>query len=215
MCPFAQKAWIALEAAEVPYKFEQISLYGGGGKPPWFMKLNPRGTVPVLVVNNDNEKEKVVLADSDLILDEMKLVMESVDTATATASSSKESLVVATPGDNATGARIAAFRTALNEFLPIGKSAVLGGDKERMWSKLRELDALVDTGTSGGQCFLAGTDRPTVADCAGFPFLWRIDDEFGDHWESHGCSNIPVWLDRCKQEPAFANSVQSSWWWWW
>mmetsp|Transcript_127 Transcript_127/g.327 ORF Transcript_127/g.327 Transcript_127/m.327 type:complete len:272 (-) Transcript_127:531-1346(-) len=219
MCPFAQKAWIALEAAEVPYKFEQISLYGGGGKPPWFMKLNPKGTVPVLVINNDNgnEKEQVVLADSDLILDEIKTVMDSVVVVTT-----EESLVTA-PEDDATLVKIKAFRYALNEFLPIGKSAVLGGDKERMWSKLRELDALIDTKQQQTTpqkgpscCFLAGTDKPTVADCAGFPFLWRIDNEFGSSsWESRGCSNIPVWLDLCKKEPAFAKSVQSSWWWWW
>ena len=28
---------------------EEVSLYGAGGKPDWFMKLNPKGEVPVLV----------------------------------------------------------------------------------------------------------------------------------------------------------------------
>ena len=64
-----------MEAAEVPYELEQVSLYGSGGKPSWFMKLNPRGQVPVLVVKDDNDTDKVVLADSDLILDEMGMVM--------------------------------------------------------------------------------------------------------------------------------------------
>jgi glutathione S-transferase len=43
MCPFAQKAWIALEekkaAHGVPFKAEEISLYGAGGKPGWFLKV--------------------------------------------------------------------------------------------------------------------------------------------------------------------------------
>ena len=43
MCPFAQKAWIALEekkaAHGVPFKSEEINLYGAGGKPGWFLKV--------------------------------------------------------------------------------------------------------------------------------------------------------------------------------
>lgn len=65
MCPFAQKAMIALECSEQPYELEEICLYGSGGKPSWFLQLNPQGTVPVLVYNGGS----VVLPDSDLILD--------------------------------------------------------------------------------------------------------------------------------------------------
>lgn len=198
-----------MEAAEVPYKFEQISLYGAGGKPSWFMKLNPKGTVPVLVVNDDNKTKKAVLADSDLILDEMGMVMNS-----AFPKDSGKQLLVTESSDDATVAKIDAFRSALNEFLPIGKSAVLGGNKERMWSKLRELDALMDT-KGQPSYIIAGTDRPSVADCAGFPFLWRIDQEFGESWEDNGCQNIPAWLEFCKNQPPFENSIQRSWWWWW
>lgn len=213
MCPFAQKAWIALEAAEVPYKFEQVSLYGSGGKPSWFIKLNPKGQVPVLVVDDENEKDKVVIADSDLILNEMGMVINSVFPKPQKISSTTQ-LFVTESSDEETLAKIKAFRSALNEFLPIGKSAVLGGDKERMWSKLRELDALMDT--KGQPSYIvAKIDRPTVADCAAFPFLWRIDQEFGTIWKDNGCQNIPVWLDFCKKQPAFENSIQSSWWWWW
>ena len=201
------KAWIALEAADVPYKFEQISLYGSGGKPSWFMKLNPKGTVPVVVVNDDNDADKVVLADSDLILDEMEMLMDSVFSDTQPTSSSQLSV------EN--DAKIDAFRSCLREFLPIGKSAVLGGDKKRMWSKLRELDAVMDT--KGQQSYVvSGTNKPTIADCAGFPFLWRIDQEFGSSsWKDNGCQNIPAWLDFCKSQPPFEKSIQRSWWWWW
>ena len=201
-----------MEAAGVSYKFEQVSLYGSGGKPSWFMKLNPKGQVPVLVVNDDNDADKVVLADSDLILDEMGMVMESVSSETQS-NPSRQSLVTK-PSDGEND-KIDAFRTCLREFLPIGKSAVLGGDKKRMWSKLRELDALMDT--NGQQTYIiAGTNNPTIADCAGFPFLWRIDQEFGSSsWKDNGCQNIPAWLDFCKSQPPFETSIQRSWWWWW
>lgn len=62
----AQKAWIALEATETDYEFKEIGLYGMNGKPGWFMKLNPEGTVPVLDCGPDG-----VYADSDLILDKV------------------------------------------------------------------------------------------------------------------------------------------------
>mmetsp|Transcript_16619 Transcript_16619/g.38035 ORF Transcript_16619/g.38035 Transcript_16619/m.38035 type:complete len:258 (+) Transcript_16619:3-776(+) len=213
MCPFAQKAWIALEAAEIPYKFEQISLYGGGGKPAWFMELNPKGQVPVLVVNDDSDNDRVIFADSDLILNEMGMVMDSSPPNTQSSSTGK-GLVVVGPNDDENVAKIKEFRSVLNEFLPIGKSAVLGGDKERMWSKLRELDALMDT--EGQPSYIVvGIDRPTVADCASFPFLWRIDQEYSGLWEKNGCSNIPVWLEFCKEQQPFKNSIQGSWWWWW
>lgn len=202
-----------MEVAEVPYKFEQVSLYGSGGKPSWFLKLNPKGQVPVLVINDDNDIDKVILADSDLILDGMGMVMDSVFPKNQSTFSTKQLLVTESSDEEAV-AKIEACRSTLNEFLPIGKSAVLGGDKERMWSKLRELDALMDT--KGQPAYIiAGTDRPTIADCACFPFLWRIGKEFGTCWEDNGCQNIPVWLDFCKNQPAFKNSIQRSWWWWW
>ena len=200
-----------MEAADVSYTLEQVSLYGGGGKPPWFMKLNPKGQVPILVINNNKDTNKIVLADSDQILDEMGMVMAAA-TAIPTQSATSTTQLVTDSDDD----RVAAFRSILNEFLPIGKSAVLGGDKERMWSKLRELDALIDVNTIEGQSYIIAGDEPTVADCAGFPFLWRIDQEFSSgSWENNGCQNIPVWLEFCKKQPAFANSIQSSWWWWW
>jgi len=69
-CPFAQKAWIALEASGCPYEMREVSLYGSGGKPDWFWKLNPQGTVPIVAVKGGTGGgEDAVFADSELILD--------------------------------------------------------------------------------------------------------------------------------------------------
>uniref|UniRef100_A0A7S0DZ82 GST N-terminal domain-containing protein n=1 Tax=Hanusia phi TaxID=3032 RepID=A0A7S0DZ82_9CRYP len=62
MCPFAQKAWIALEEKKVKYELVEINLYGSGGKPGWFLDMNPKGQVPVL-----KHGDKVVV-ESDEIL---------------------------------------------------------------------------------------------------------------------------------------------------
>ena len=91
------------------------------------MKLNPKGQVPILVINNNKDTNKIVLADSDQILDEMGMVMAAA-TAIPTQSATSTTQLVTDSDDD----RVAAFRSILNEFLPIGKSAVLGGDKERM-----------------------------------------------------------------------------------
>lgn len=190
MCPFAQKAWIALEASNADFTLEQVSLYGAGGKPDWFWDLNPQGTVPILVIPTSDDD--LVLPDSDLILNEIAKVPGG------------EALV---PTDPAAVESIKAFRKCLSEFLPIGKKAVLGGSKGPLWSKLKELDALV-VGP-----YVCGEDV-TVADCAGFPFLWRIENEYGN-LDKQGCPNLANWLQTCKKNQAFSMTVQSSWWWWW
>ncbi|CAE8584109.1 unnamed protein product [Polarella glacialis] len=64
MCPYAQKAWIAMEESGLPYTMSEISLYGMGGKPSWFLQLNPLGQIPVLVAPSGK-----VLVDSERILD--------------------------------------------------------------------------------------------------------------------------------------------------
>jgi glutathione S-transferase len=218
MCPFAQKAWIALEAADISYKLEQVSLYGPGGKPDWFWKLNPKGQVPILQVinsNYDDNNDNIIIADSDQILDEIGMVVNvshKYKHSSSVVSSKTSELFVVHSDDEANAAvKINAFRSKLNEFLPIGKDAVLGGgDRKRMWNKLKEIDSLL--GEEGPYIL---DDKLTIADCAAFPFLWRINEEFSTGWKDNGCKKIPIWLDYCSKEPPFANSIQSSWWWWW
>ena len=208
MCPFAQKAWIALETSGAAYKLEQVSLYGPGGKPDWFWKLNPKGEVPIVVVFSKKDNQQLVLADSDLILDEIQQCIAAGGGGGESDGGDSLLYLPSSTGDTETQNKINTFRACLKEFLPIGKKAVLGGSKEKMWSKLQELDSLI-VGP-----FVTG-DKITVADCAGFPFLWRIDNEYGTQWEKYGCTNIPNWLEQCSQQPSFSRTVQGSWWWWW
>jgi glutathione S-transferase len=194
-----RQAWIALEAANAFYALEEVSLYGARAKPDWFWKLNPKGEVPVLVV--ETKSETVVLADSDLILDRIGLVVGGDKRRQQCA------LTIPSEDNPEAHAKIQAFREKLREFLPIGKTAVLGGHSKEMWTKLQELNALIDGP------FVVGADL-TIADCAGFPFLWRIGQEFG-RWEDHGCTQIEQWLIECEKQAAFQKSIQRSWWWWW
>lgn len=187
----AQKVWIALEVAKAPYEMEEIALYGPNGKPEWFLQLNPAGTVPVLTCHGG----AVRLRDSDIILDEFGNAVEN-----------GSSIV---PKDDASIEKVKEFRETLNEFLPIGKKAVLGGNKQAMWTKLKELDSMIQGP------YVCG-DQITIADCAAFPFLWRIDTEFGPI-ETQGCQKLRNWLDHCQFQSgdAFSKTIQQSWWWWW
>ena len=169
---------------------EEISLYGPNGKPNWFWELNPKGEVPVVVVSDD-----VVLADSDLILTEMGKQVAVAESSPLSSSDTNPKKAQ----------QIQTFRKVLREFLPIGKSAVLGGSKDKMWKKLQELDALI-VGP-----YVCGEDI-TIADCAAFPFLWRVDQEYG---LSGKCDNLASWVATCQAHSAFSKTVQRSWWWWW
>mmetsp|Transcript_22318 Transcript_22318/g.26495 ORF Transcript_22318/g.26495 Transcript_22318/m.26495 type:complete len:240 (-) Transcript_22318:7-726(-) len=200
MCPFAQKAWIALEVSNTLYEFKEISLYGSNGKPDWFWKLNPLGTVPVLSCNDGAS----VIPDSELILDYIGSGPVEIG---AGADHNKLAL---DPTNVDLVDSVKMWRRRISEkVIPLGKSAVLGGGEKDLFQLLKELNENVEGP------YLCG-DSLTLADCASFPFLWRIDQEFGPLTEeSHGCGKFRIWLDLCQDSDAFSKTVQSSWWWWW
>lgn len=182
MCPFAQKACIALEWAQIPYQPESIDLYGTT-KPQWFWELNPQGTVPVLVYQD------IVLPDSDLILDAI---------ADGTLPNARRSESKSSP-------QIKAWRSLINDMLPIGKKAVLARYVD---SKLEKLLGTMEDRIVGP--FLVGPD-PTLADCHAFPFVWRLEQEIG----LKAYPKLQEWVNKCGQHPIFAKTIQRSWWWWW
>ncbi|MCP1852302.1 MULTISPECIES: glutathione S-transferase family protein [unclassified Bradyrhizobium] len=63
LCPYVQRAVIALREKGVPFERIDIDL---ANKPDWFLKISPLGKVPVLVVTRDDGKE-VALFESNVI----------------------------------------------------------------------------------------------------------------------------------------------------
>jgi glutathione S-transferase len=63
LCPYVQRAVIALTEKGVPFERIDIDL---ANKPDWFLKISPLGKVPVLVVTGDDGKE-VALFESNVI----------------------------------------------------------------------------------------------------------------------------------------------------
>ena len=59
LCPFVQRAAIALLEKDLPFERRNIDL---GNKPGWFLKLSPVGKVPLLLVDDET-----VLFESSVI----------------------------------------------------------------------------------------------------------------------------------------------------
>ncbi|MEK9280270.1 MULTISPECIES: glutathione S-transferase family protein [unclassified Bradyrhizobium] len=62
LCPYVQRAVIALSEKGVPFERIDIDL---ANKPDWFLKISPLGKVPVLVVATD--KGEIALFESNVI----------------------------------------------------------------------------------------------------------------------------------------------------
>ena len=65
LCPYVQRAAIALAEKAVPFKRIDIDL---GDKPDWFKALSPLGKVPVLIVELDDAR-RVTVFESAVILE--------------------------------------------------------------------------------------------------------------------------------------------------
>ncbi|GAK86080.1 glutathione S-transferase [Vibrio ponticus] len=61
ICPFVQRVTAALEAKQIPYEIEFISL---SDKPQWFLDISPNGQVPLLVT-----EAGTALFESDAIIE--------------------------------------------------------------------------------------------------------------------------------------------------
>mmetsp|Transcript_125381 Transcript_125381/g.390359 ORF Transcript_125381/g.390359 Transcript_125381/m.390359 type:complete len:246 (+) Transcript_125381:72-809(+) len=187
MCPFAQKAWVALEESGLPFSLTEISLYGYDGKPDWFMKLNPKGEIPVLVRSNGG-----AVVDSERILD--WVAQAAPDMA---------------PEDASAGA---AFRRCVSgRVAPTGKSRVLRGSSgagDDLDVALGELNEFLEA--SPGD-FAAG-GRFSVADAAAVPFIQRLDERYG---LPERAMALQRWWRLVRERPGVAGTLQRSWWWWW
>ena len=62
LCPYVQRAVIALTEKGIPFERIDIDL---ANKPDWFLKISPLGKVPVLVVERDGSE--VALFESNVI----------------------------------------------------------------------------------------------------------------------------------------------------
>jgi len=74
ICPFVQRVTAFLEAKQVPYDLEYISLKA---KPQWFLDISPTGQVPVLITQSGTP-----LFESDAIIEYLDEIYEPIETLT-------------------------------------------------------------------------------------------------------------------------------------
>lgn len=217
-CPFAQKAWCALEASGVPYEMQEISLYGAGGKPAWFWKLNPAGTVPVLVTHGG----AAVYPDSDAILNQFEVDPGTGNLMIPQGGTTTTTTPLYPPADRQdVRDAIATWRKRINQMLPVGKQAVLSGRGGGGGVPPKDLNKLLLEMNGAVVGPYLASQRLTTADCHAFPFLWRLAQEYPTAFESDYPS-LTQWLDFVCQDDKetgkpspLARTVQSRWWWWW
>jgi len=186
MCPFAQKAWVALEEKNVAFELVEIGLYGSGGKPSWFLEMNPKGLVPVL-----KHGEKVVVESNDIL----KYVDKYLGEAGSLQGGSPE---------------VDAWMALLSKVQSEGKAVMCGGGSSKsLPATLAAFESKV------GGTFLMGEDF-SLADAAAAPMFQRVMSEkarFGLVQESH--PRIFAWWAAVSARPSFAKTVVSNYWWWW
>ncbi|MEM7194318.1 MAG: glutathione S-transferase family protein [Pseudomonadota bacterium] len=71
ICPFVQRVTAILEAKEIPYKIDYISLRD---KPDWFLEISPTGQVPVLISESGQ-----ALFESDAIAEYLDEIYPPLD----------------------------------------------------------------------------------------------------------------------------------------
>ena len=71
ICPFVQRVTAALNAKNIPYKIEYISLKN---KPQWFLGIAPNGQVPVLITESGT-----ALFESDAIIEYIEDEFGAID----------------------------------------------------------------------------------------------------------------------------------------
>ena len=184
MCPFAQRAHIALEESGVAFELEEIELYP---KPAWFTRLSPKGKIPVIVTADGSvitESETICDWVADAALPAARLRPDGADERAA----------------------CARWRERVNgELAPVGKRAVTSSARSDLAALLRQLD-----GEVRGD-FLAGDDF-SLADVSALPFLQRIHEEYGFPAECEKLEAWYARASRrpCFSKTRQA----SWWWWW-
>lgn len=99
-------------------------------------------------------------------------------------------------------------RTISDRLIPVGNAAMSRGFST---AELRSLSNEMNDIVVGP--YLIGEEM-SLADCAAFPSLWRIDREFGIGGD--GEEGLQSWLDKCIDTDSIKRTIpdRGCWWWW-
>lgn len=168
-----------------------MGLYGGNGKPSWFMDLNPKGQVPVLWLPSGR-----VITESDAILDHL---------ASLPGRKAGQPNPLVPPQE----AHFKKWRSLLPPFLKGARAAVERGDAPGLSSLLYKLNKEMPTPGP----YLAGGSF-SIADAGVLPFVQRLVEEHGDVMKE-AAPKLHDWFELCAERQSFRVTRVPGWWWWW
>ncbi|TNE88288.1 MAG: glutathione S-transferase family protein [Deltaproteobacteria bacterium] len=192
ICPYVQRAVLALEERGADYEVEFIDLRD---KPDWFLELSPRGKVPILVL------------DDGEVLFESQVIVEYLD---ETLPGNR-----LTPADPALRARDRAWFTYASDevFGPVGTLEF--SDSAKHPEALRKLESRLDRLEQEleGRAYLSGDGEAFgLADVGFAPALYRLA-----YFETLGLEivgdrpHVRGWMARVLARPSVQRSVPESW----
>ena len=189
LCPFAQRCAIAFEVARVDLKKVEVNLYGASG----FTKARLK-SVEASHFSDPKGYVPVLEVGDELVRESISIVDRAADLDDRLKPKDEEAAATA----------IALCETLARE----GRALVQnGGSRAKVRDCLATLDASLEASD-----YLAGPSLST-ADAILFPFLWRIDQTYGDL--TGDFKHLSAYLQRMTSLPSVKNTLTTSWWWWW
>ena len=177
-CPYAMRARMALWVAGITVELREVKL---AAKPPEMIEASPKGTVPVLVLEDGS-----VIDESIAI---MRWALEQNDPEGWLAGDDA-ALIARNDGP---------FKRALDRYkYPTRYPDEAGGDEEtfRLDHRTHILSMLLDLDRRlGGSAHLCG-DRRTLADIALFPFIRQFANTDRDWFDEQGLPHVQEWLEQ-------------------
>ena len=187
ICPFVQRAAIALQAKGVEYDIEYIDLRN---KPDWFLKISPLGKVPLLEV------------ERGAVLFESQVIAEYLDETNA------PSMHPADPLDRARDrARIELVSNALG-WTYVAMITDEEDKSRELMGKVKDATERVLGERPGDGPFFHG-EKLSLIDAAVAPMLQRAKwaDEVGGYGLFDALPGAQAWLDALQAHPAIEKST--------
>ena len=190
LCPFVQRAVITLKEKGQTPDIEYIDL---ANKPEWFLRLSPRGKVPVLVADG------TPLFESQAIVEYIEDVLP------------EPALRPADPVERATDR--AWFAVASEDLFMNHHRLEYAKDEAGVGKALEALTKTLDRleATMAGRAYLSGAGaRFGLADVAMAPFLMRAELTRRRGWVDlyAGRPNLTAWMERVLAREAVRTSVR-------
>lgn len=198
--PPAWRVWLALEHKRIPYEAVRLSFDNQENRTPGFLKLNPRGKVPVIV------HDGWALAESGAILEYLEEVWPEIPLLPGRPTQRAEARQKAREAELYLGEAVGRLsQLAFGSAEP--DAAKLKAAREALAQELPRWEAML----SGD--WLAG--ELSIADFTAYPSV-RMLRRIGERKPQHGADDLigphlAAWMARIEALPCYAATIPPHW----